>query len=63
MLPTLERMLQFAAEVLDHHGAADLLINDAGINLIPMTFDEISQGQFETEAFPRSLSQGFRCQI
>jgi NAD(P)-dependent dehydrogenase (short-subunit alcohol dehydrogenase family) len=42
-----ERMFQFAAEAVSYHGAADLLINNAGISLTPLTFDEISQERFE----------------
>lgn len=42
-----EQMSHFATEVLSHHGAADILINNAGISLTPMTFDEISEEQFD----------------
>ena len=37
-----EQMSHFATEVLSHHGAADILINNAGNTATPMTFDEIS---------------------
>jgi NAD(P)-dependent dehydrogenase (short-subunit alcohol dehydrogenase family) len=42
-----EQMDQFAAEAIAYHGAVELLINNAGISLTPMTFDEISEEQFE----------------
>ena len=42
-----EQMSQFAAEALSLHGTADILINNAGISLTPMPFDEISEEQFE----------------
>lgn len=43
-----EQMSRFAEEVLVAHGAADLLINNAGISLTPMTFLETAAEQFET---------------
>jgi NAD(P)-dependent dehydrogenase (short-subunit alcohol dehydrogenase family) len=42
-----ERMSLFATEVVSHQGAADILINNAGISLTPMTYEEISEEQFE----------------
>lgn len=42
-----EQMSRFADEVLSQHGAADILINNAGISLTPLTFDETSSQQFE----------------
>jgi NAD(P)-dependent dehydrogenase (short-subunit alcohol dehydrogenase family) len=42
-----QQMSRFASEVVSHHGAADILINNAGISLTPMIFDDISEEQFE----------------
>jgi len=42
-----EQMTQFAYDVLSQHGAADILINNAGISLTPLRFDEITDEQFE----------------
>ncbi len=41
------QMMQFASQVLSHHGVVDILINNAGISFTPLTFDEISHEQFE----------------
>lgn len=41
-----EQMAQLAADVLSLHGTADILINNAGISLTPLPFDEISDDQF-----------------
>lgn len=42
-----EQMTQFAADVLTQHGAADMLINNAGISLTPLQFDDTTDEQFE----------------
>ena len=42
-----ERMSEFAAEVLSQHGQVDLLVNNAGVGLTPMPFDEIPADQFD----------------
>ena len=41
-----DQMSRFAAEAVSHHGAADILINNAGISLTPMTFEETTEEQF-----------------
>ena len=41
-----ERMYQFAAEVLSQHDRVDILINNAGVSLTPLPFDEIPDEQF-----------------
>jgi NAD(P)-dependent dehydrogenase (short-subunit alcohol dehydrogenase family) len=42
-----QAMSAFAADVISKHGAVDLLINNAGISLTPLCFDEISSEQFD----------------
>jgi NAD(P)-dependent dehydrogenase (short-subunit alcohol dehydrogenase family) len=42
-----ERMCEFAAEVLSQHGQVDILINNAGVSLTPLPFDEIPDEQFD----------------
>ena len=41
-----QRMQEFAGEVVSRHGNVDILINNAGISLTPMTFDEITEEQY-----------------
>ncbi len=40
-------MQQFATEVITKHGKIDILINNAGITLTPILFEEISDDEFE----------------
>jgi NAD(P)-dependent dehydrogenase (short-subunit alcohol dehydrogenase family) len=44
---SLEAMEDFAGEVIDHHGQVDILINNAGIMLIPGPFLNISEDDFK----------------
>ena len=41
------QMEAFAGDVLALHGAVDILINNAGISMTPMLFDELTDAQFE----------------
>ncbi|MCP5099007.1 MAG: SDR family oxidoreductase [Chloroflexi bacterium] len=41
------QMLTFADEVIDKHGHADILINNAGVSLTPARFEDIPDQQFE----------------
>jgi NAD(P)-dependent dehydrogenase (short-subunit alcohol dehydrogenase family) len=43
----LPQMEQFTADVLAHHPAVDLLINNAGISLTPQTFEETGHARFK----------------
>lgn len=42
-----ESMRAFAEEALAAHGQVDILINNAGISLMPKFFDEVTEEQFE----------------
>jgi NAD(P)-dependent dehydrogenase (short-subunit alcohol dehydrogenase family) len=42
-----ERMSEFATEVMRIHGRVDLLINNAGVSLTPMCFEETPDEQFD----------------
>ena len=41
------QMEAFAGDVLTQHGTVEILINNAGISMTPMLFDEITDAQFE----------------
>lgn len=41
------QMQAFAADVLDKHAQVDVLVNNAGITLVPTPFDQISDALFE----------------
>ena len=42
-----DRMSEFAAKVLSRHGRVDVLVNNAGVSLLPTLFDEIPDRQFD----------------
>ena len=42
-----KQMTKLAIDVLSQHGAADMLFNNAGISLTPLSFDETTDDQFE----------------